>query len=172
MQFAELIADIDKDTVLGLSKVLMCLQDGLVFFREFVSLSTPVEYFPLERKAGVREVRRDDGIEIPKCHVDEAGAHIGDIFGLFDAAVYFGLLDLESRLAYFGPLLERTIPCVLQVGRKTVDIGRRVYSEIYPHITAKQVIELFLFGGEFIREIERLIFRLGKARFDVKAGSP
>src|SRR5262249_40972657 len=100
---------------------------------------------------------------------EEAGVHIGYVLGLLDTTVYFGLPDFEFCLADFGPLVERTIPCALQVGRKTIHAGCRVYTELRPHVPAEQVVELFLLCGEFIREIERLIFCFSQARSDIEA---
>src|SRR5262249_9548712 len=130
LELSEFVAYVDEDTVLCLAQPLICLLDRFAFFREFVSLSPPVEDLPFDRKAGARQVFLDDLVEIPKSHVDETCAHIGDVLGLLNTAVYFGSLDRESGFSYFGPLLERTIPGALQVGRITTHIARRVHFEI------------------------------------------
>src|SRR5262249_43107981 len=169
LELAELVAYIDQDAALCLVQTPPCLLDGLAFFRQLVSFSSPVEDLPRDRKAGAREIFRDEVVEIPKRHIKEAGAHIGNVLGLFDTTVYFGLLDLESRLSYFGSLLQRTISRALQIGRKTTHIRYRVQAEISAHITAEQVVELFLFCGKVIREIDRLILCFGQARFYLKA---
>ena len=72
-------------------------------------------------------------------------------------------------LSYFRPLLECTISCTLQVVRKTTHVGRWVHLEFCAHVTAEHVVELFLFRGEFVREVERFILCFGKAGFDIKA---
>src|SRR5262245_50956586 len=138
-------------------RTLPCLLDGLAFFRQFVSLSSPVEDLPRDHKAGAHEILRDEVVEIPKRHVKEAGAYIGNVLGLFDTTVYFGLLDFESRHSYLGPLLQRTISRALQIGRKTTHIRYRVQAEISAHITAEQVVELLFFCGKVIREFAPLI---------------
>src|SRR5215471_305627 len=89
-QLAELFADIDEDAVFCISQAISCLLNGLAFFREFVSLSTPVKDFPLQREACACQVSRsEETLETLKVHIDEGGTHVGDILGLLDTTVDF-----------------------------------------------------------------------------------
>src|SRR5215472_16707112 len=122
LEFAELVAYINEDAVFCLPQAISCHLNGLVLCCQLVPLSTPVEDLPLQREASTRQVSWEEILKTLKVYIEEAGTHVRDILGLFDTAVDFSLLDLELRLSNFGPLLERTVPCALQVVRKTFHV--------------------------------------------------
>src|SRR5262249_13550090 len=82
-ELAELVAYIDEDAAFCVPQAILCLLDGFAFFRELVSLSTPVEDLPLQCEAYARQVIWEEIPETLKVHIDEAGTHVGDILGLF-----------------------------------------------------------------------------------------
>src|SRR5262249_31683147 len=59
-ELAELFAYINEDAVFCVPQAVSCLLNGLFFFCEFVSLSTPVKDFPLQREARARQVSRSE----------------------------------------------------------------------------------------------------------------
>src|SRR5205085_2217184 len=105
LELAEFVADLNEDEALGFVQSVSRLLDGPVFFGELVLLSPPVKDLPLHHHAYTGRVLWDHLVEIPEGHVGEAEAHVGDVFGLLNAPVYFGLLDPQSRRPHFGPLL-------------------------------------------------------------------
>ena len=94
LQLAKLVAHINQDQAFGFVQTILCLLDGLVFFRKLILLSSPIKYFPLDDNAQTGKVLWDDVFEITQRQIGEADADIGDVLGLLDAAIDFSFLQL------------------------------------------------------------------------------
>src|SRR5262249_7763757 len=139
------------------------------FFRHLIFLSSPIEDLPFDEHTDVRKVLRDAAVEISQCHISESEGNIGNVFGLYDPAIYFRFLYPQSRLSHFGTLIQRA-----RAGRGEFKVivrlgGDGAYTEIRFHVAAKKVVELFFFGRELVRKVEGMILGLRQACFHLEA---
>jgi hypothetical protein len=168
-QFSESIADVDQDLVLGFLDGQRSLAHDPGLFGQLVALSMPVERFPLDGYAYHGEVAGDQTSEVERREVVESQADVRDLFGLLDAAVVVGLLDLELSLLKLRPVVERDGARGFQVARLPRGVRNRADAKCSADVAAQQAVQQLLLRGQRIAQRQRIVLGLGQPRLHFEA---